>query len=278
MSSRLRRSQSLYNLDYAVLHDSGEKILKSVNMDLERLRVKEKQIRGDLTENLRLYDLEELETVDDVMEGLDHVTEIGKSYRHVHVELENVLGEVDYLGAYPKAGELTEKVRSYQTSAKAKSRRLRHLEGEANAARAVAERQRLESQAKVEALEVEVQVFQGKLEDEITNYISDEVEEIRHSSKRFESLLDECYSLLGKAKVVFKDTFDNKYKPIFDDSMKKIREHIKTNMAKMSDIASKERKALAEKEAKDVKLVNDKFLAEQTPQRRLSFVHKTNRI
>ena len=77
-------------------------------------------------------------------------------------------------------------------------------------------------------------------------------------------MLDECYSLLGKAKVVFKDTFDNKYKPIFDDSMKKIREHIKTNMAKMSDIASKERKALAEKEAKDVKLVNDKFLAEQT--------------
>ena len=35
-------------------------------------------------------------------------------------------------------------------------------------------------------------------------------------------------------------------------------------MAKMSDIASKERRALAEKEAKDVKLVNDKFLAEQT--------------
>ena len=102
MSSRLRRSQSLYNLDYAVLHDSGEKILKSVNMDLERLRVKEKQIRGDLAENLRLYDLQELETVDDVMEGLDHVTEIGKSYRHVHVELENALGEVDYLGAYPK--------------------------------------------------------------------------------------------------------------------------------------------------------------------------------
>ena len=264
MSERLRRSQSLYDLNYAVFHDSGEKVGKSVNMDVDKLKLKEKQIRDDLSESLRLYDLQELDTVDDVLEGLEHVTDIGKSYRHVLLELEAAMGEVDYLAEYPKAGELLAKVRSYQSNARAQSRRLRHEESEKNATRAVEERRKQEEESKMASLEVAEQVFRSKLEDEIKNFTSTDIDEIKHSIKRFESLLDECYSLLSKAKVVFSDTFDEKYKQIFDDSIKKIRGQIKDKMAKIGEVTSKEREALVAEKAKDVKLAKEKFVAEQT--------------
>ena len=66
MSDRLRRSQSCYDLNYAVLHNTGEKVYKSANMDIDRLKVKEKQVRNDLSESLRLYYLQDLNTVDDM--------------------------------------------------------------------------------------------------------------------------------------------------------------------------------------------------------------------
>ena len=60
MSDRLRRSQSLYDLNYAILHNTGEKVQKSLNMDVTKLKVKEKQVRNDLSESLRLYDLQDM--------------------------------------------------------------------------------------------------------------------------------------------------------------------------------------------------------------------------
>ena len=49
---------------------------------------------------------------------------------------------------------------------------------------------------------------------------------MQNSSKRFEHLLDECYSLLSKAEIVFGNDFDTKYKDIFEDSISKIRKQI----------------------------------------------------
>ena len=186
MSDRLRRSQSLYDLNYAILHNTGEKVQKSLNMDVTKLKVKEKQVRNDLSESFRLYDLQDMDTVDDVLEGLQHVTDIGKSYRHIHIELESAMGETDYLAAYGKAEEVTEKVRQYQATAKAKSRRLKQQESEIDAARIATERQEQDLQAKKASLEIEEQVFRDKLEGEIGNFDSNQADEIKRSCKRFE--------------------------------------------------------------------------------------------
>ena len=134
MSDRPRRTQSLYDLDYTILHKTGEKVHKT-NMDLKTLKIKERQIRDDLVENLRLYDLQDLETLDDVLEGLENVTEVGKSYRHIHVELQVSMAEADYLAEFAKAGDFTDMVRRYQTNAKTKSRHLKQVESEATTMR-----------------------------------------------------------------------------------------------------------------------------------------------
>ena len=240
MSERLRRSQSLYDLDYAVLHETGERVHKSSNMDLTKLKVKEKQLRNDLSEHLRLYALQDMETLDEVLEGLDIVSETGKGYRHIHVELEIAMGEGNYLAEYPKAGEITNKVRQYQADAKIKSRRLKQEESEKSTAKVLQDREDQELRSKVASLEVEEQVFRGKLKDKIENFELGEITDIQNSCKRFEHLLDECYSLLSKAKIVFGTEFDTKYKDIFEDSISEIRAQIKLGSSKRKK--KKERK------------------------------------
>ena len=219
MSGRSRRSKSYYDLDYSYLHVTGEKVHKSPIMDLTKLKIKEKQLRTDINENLRLYHLQDMDTLDEVLEGLDVISESGKGYRHIHVELEVAMGEVDYLADYPKAGEITDKIRQYQADAKIKSRRLKQEESEHATAKLLADREELELRSKMASVEVEEQVFRAKLTDEIENFELGEITGIQNSCKRFEHLLDECYSLLSKAKIVFGVDFDAKYKDLFDDSI-----------------------------------------------------------
>ena len=77
------------DLDYAVLHKTGDKVDKDRKMEAVRRekRVKEMQICDDLDEAFTLYALKELVTEDEISEGLDHISELFKEYRHIHVDL-----------------------------------------------------------------------------------------------------------------------------------------------------------------------------------------------
>ena len=252
----------MYDLDYAALHNSGERFHKS-NMDVEKLKVKEKKVRSDLVGNLRLYDLQDLETVDDVLEGLDHVTDLGKDYRHIHIELETAMGETSYLGEYEKASEMSDKVLRFQVDAKKKVKQLKVAEDEQNIARITAERQEQELLSKKALIKVEEEVFRGKLKDEIENYELNDLDSIKISCKRFEDLLDECYTLLSRAKIAFGIEFDDTYKDLFDDSISKIRKEIKVGKDKISALVVKERENLAQEKERDAKVSNDSFEREQ---------------
>ena len=262
MSGRSRRSKSHYDLDYSVFHETGERVHKSPIMDLTKLKIKAKQLRNDICEHLRLYNLQDMDTLDEVLEGLDIVSETGKCYRHIHIELEVAMGETEYLAEYAKAGEITDKVRQYQADAKIKSRRLKQEESEKSTAKVLADREELELRSKMASLEVEEQVFRAKLNDEIDNFELGEISGVQNSCKRFEHLLDECYSLLSKAKIVFGNDFDTKYKDIFDESFSKIRAQIKLGSNKISELVSEERDCSAKEKAKEEEASNDKMLKE----------------
>ena len=263
MSKRARRSHSVYNLDYAVLHNSGEKILKS-NMDIDKLKLREKKVRSDLIDSLRLYDLQDLETLDDVLEGLDHIMDLGRSYRHIQIELEMAMGDADYQDEYPKAQETLEKVRVFQVDAKKKAKRLKIVEEEANIARSIAERKEQDLASKRALIEVEEQVFRGKLDDEIESYELSDSDSIKVSCKRFEDLLDECYTLLSRAKVAFGADFDANYKDLFETSITKIRKQIKVGKDKINALVAEERENLALEKEQDSKVSNESFVREQT--------------
>ena len=66
----------------------------------------------DIEHNRSLYVLEELFTEDEIKEPIKIFTDLSKSYRYVHVELKNMLGE-DYEARYPEYGKTSENLVSY---------------------------------------------------------------------------------------------------------------------------------------------------------------------
>ena len=263
MSGRSRRDKSVYNLDYSVLHRDGTRIQKSKAMDPKNLEISEKQLRGDINENLNLYALQDLDTPDDVLEGLNIITDISKKFRHLHVELEEAL-DGQYQAQYgEKFTKTMEKVRDYQSEAKAKAKRLRQEESERSMERVLAEKREQELQSARKTLKVEVEVYFSKIRDEIDNFDRANFDDIKHSCQRFESLLDECYSLKSKAKVAFPH-FERDYGVIFDDAISRIRQQIKTGNDLIRDWVLDEKRNLAREKAYDDERSKKTFLREQT--------------
>lgn len=68
-------------------------------MDMDREKVLEAKIAGDIVEFLDLGNLDELVTVDEIYDGVDTATKLSKSYRDVHTELKFGL-EDEYAGNF----------------------------------------------------------------------------------------------------------------------------------------------------------------------------------
>ena len=163
---------------------------------------------------LNLYNLDELDTADDVIEGLDNINDLNKSLIHTHVELEMRLGDVEYATLFPKFRETKEKVRDYLIKAKSLSKRLKEDEDWKKREEYAEERRAEEISAKKTTLAVQIEVFGSKIDSEIRNFLLNDVDDIKSSCRRFEVLLDECYNLLGQAKILFAE-FDIRLKNVF---------------------------------------------------------------
>ena len=81
--------------------------------------IKELQLINNIDEAFTIYALADIETEDEISEGLAHIIELGKEYRHIHVELKEMLGDVAYATAYPE-NQVTEEVRKYTKEARSK--------------------------------------------------------------------------------------------------------------------------------------------------------------
>ena len=231
-------------------------------MDVDRLKISEKQSRGDVMESLQLYDLQELFTVEEVLEGLEVITENGKSFGHVYAELEQVLEENYHTEYGDKLKTTMDLVHQYQSNAKALSKRLRVEENEKAITKVLAGRQEMERQSSRNSLLVQMEVLTGKVNDEITDFNLVSSDDIKHSCHRFENFLDECYSLKGKAKALMPN-FDDDYAQNFADLISQIRKQISTGKAKISDLATAERDSLSKAKANDDALSKREFVKEQ---------------
>ena len=60
-------------------------------------------------------------TEDEISEGVIHISNLGKEFRHTHVALKELMGDEAYAKEYP-ATQVTEKVRRYTTEARDKKR------------------------------------------------------------------------------------------------------------------------------------------------------------
>ena len=82
------------------------------------------KLMDDTKLSLNIYVIEELETADDISEGIDVMSTLSQNYRHLHVELNNKLGN-NYVEQFPNYNEHLTTLTNYIKSAYRKLRTLR---------------------------------------------------------------------------------------------------------------------------------------------------------
>ena len=119
MSDRSRAAK--LDIDYKIYHRTGEKVLKSSSNPpgitekvieqpidpgtLNEKIVSELIVAEDLKEFYLISALTDLETKEELVEGLEQISELSKKFRHMHVELKNLMGETDHAEKYPNYDE-----------------------------------------------------------------------------------------------------------------------------------------------------------------------------
>ena len=260
------------DVDYRILGRTGEKVDIDRKMEdiVREKRVMEMQLCDDIDEAFKLYALEDLETEDEISEGLVHMSELGKKYRHIHVELKVMLGDDAYATEYPE-NQVTEKVREYTTEARTKKKLIsmeKQKLADKEKAQETEERARKE-QEEHESLKalfmIEEQAFHDKLENEIESFTLEdikEIEEIKEHVSRFQSLLDEYFKILPRAKHVYGDDFVDNFKNIFDETVAKIRKQIFAGKTKIRDLIRDFEKDRASEEAARSQQTQEAIIAE----------------
>ena len=117
-------TRSKDRFDYKVYHETGSKVSLGggeTGMDPAQVMIRELQIVGVIHHSLALYDLDDLFTEDEISEGIGVMTDLGKNYRHLHVELKSHL-QADYEDRYPLYNDFCSKISTYLKSAKAEVR------------------------------------------------------------------------------------------------------------------------------------------------------------
>ena len=194
LSTLSMTSRSKRRIDYSVFHKTGRKVDKEGGRGkMADLEVQELQVVGDIKHSLELYDLEDLVTEREISEGMSALSELGKSYRHLHVELKSQLG-TDYEEKYPRYGKIHDDISTYLKAAKLKLRGLDVTSDLSKKRQILVELETLEK--KVHRVNVAVDVY-VVFNDDITRYIS-----------KMETFIDAFYELVSKSKMSGLDKYD----------------------------------------------------------------------
>ena len=254
MSNRPRRNNpNIYSLYYGPYHHTGKKKYKSRPCNsadmtdvVKSLQIKEEQIADDLNEFFLLSSLDDLSTSEEIQDGIESISQIGRELRHIHISLKKEMGDDPYAAAYADFDQILEKIRKYQKDGKVKLRTFSKKQDDDLLSTTLAAKKTIEEEQVNERKEanltvrnsilIEEQVFREKLEFEMDKLEDDDVLSIEKGCVRFEQLLDNYFALLSRAKVAFSDDYDTECKDLFAKTITEIRKQIKTGKNRVSEL------------------------------------------
>ena len=274
MSGRSRRAK--IDIDYHLFHNTGEKVPKKrETMDLKEKCLLELQIKEDLSESYLIYDIKDLESKEELVEGMGVISELGKNYRHVHVELKDLMSETEYAEKYNDYEEICSDIRGYIKSVRTKIKTCDHAEQEkmfeATEGKKTVEEDRTLQLRSVEvlharvALQIEEQVFGEKIEREIKNFDLGNSVCIQKSLERFEQILDDYYKLFSSVKITFGEAFDTEclWRQNFVTNFEKLEDQIKLGKNKMLELDTELKNLESQGKENREKKENEQFISEQ---------------
>ena len=152
--------------------------------------MKESKLVGDIKYSLDLYSLTYLETQDEISEGMAVITELGKVFRHLHVELKSQLGN-DYEDKFPHYADINDTVTKYLRAAMEKRRGLK------------ASSHDLDKNEETYRIPVEADILQTKVDsvnEEVDFYVVKDNGIDKYVSK-MEQFVDDFFSLITKLRL-----------------------------------------------------------------------------
>ena len=115
------------NIDYKVLHNTGERITKPQTMstELERAVVREASCVEDIKDFLECNVVEDIDDVEELHDLMSKLAEISKEFRHAHATLKCYLARDNYEADYSLSKGYSDSMRKFTKEAKEKLKKLK---------------------------------------------------------------------------------------------------------------------------------------------------------
>ena len=115
------------------------------------------------------------------------------------------------------------------------------------------------------SLQIEEEVFAGKIEREVRNFNLENPSSIQKSLDRLEMILDDYFKLFSNVKVAYGESFETgcPWKQNFIENIKKLDEQIQLGKAKILELDEEARKLELQGKAEHDKQAHDQFVSEQ---------------
>ena len=243
------------DIDYKVYGNTGEKIPiireTATNMDLESRKILELKVVADLKDILENDEIEEMDS-DELEEKLGEMSELSKTYRHLHVEIKSI--HENYDDAYPDCKEFSDKIRNFIRDIKKKLK-------EKSATKSSDKSAELKS-----SFQIEESIVSERVDRELKNFdvqSIDDTADLRDGCARFDSLLDDYYGLLSRTKIALKNDFDTDFKDIFDETLSKITERLLKMKSKIKHLNEEKEQSDQKERLRREKEAHDSFIGEQ---------------
>ena len=194
---------------------------------LNSVVIEECKTMEDINHSLSFYDLSELHLEEEIQEGLEEVLRLSQKFRHVHVEIQALLGE-DYNTKYPLYGSTYSQLMKYAKDAKAKLRMIK------------TEAQKGDQSDEKHALEIEMKVLLGRVADEAnSDEFVEDVHEIDEYIRKMEKFLDELFQIKTKMMTKCPDDFESTFESEVSSRMAEVRQDIQTKKKLRQDVVRK---------------------------------------
>ena len=224
-----------FRFDYAIYTKTGRKVPKldgreKMENEIEGSEISsELKIREDLKHALEIYKISELESEEEIKEGLNIISDVAKAYRHVHVDLKSNLVD-DYEAKYPKHEEYAAKSTAFIKEAHKKIKILKRRASEAQdeVLKEVKYNERISN------LEIQKEVLDLKisnLEKTVDLESALSVSELDDFILKMEAFINEYFELSGKFKYCPGTHFEHVVSHDFSSKTIRMSEDVK--MAKM---------------------------------------------
>ena len=196
-------------------------------MEASQVIHQELKIVEDIDHNLSVYNLSELLTEEEIKEAIEEISTLSKVYRHIHVDLKNLLPE-EYENKYPNYAKKSKMLVEFIKSARTK---LRTLNTDVKEKMNSLEKNSLQNEVVLLLKKVEhVNAF-------IDTSIVNDTKEIDKYISKMEGYIDELFGLSAKMKHLCPVTYEKDYETEFSSHIFEIQQDIKLSKIVKQKIA-----------------------------------------